>query len=46
MPHPTVYAALARMANAEAEARVATGEPCACPEHVDCICGASAEDVA
>lgn len=40
MPDPTIHAALARMAAAEAEARVATGEPCRCPEHVDCACGA------
>lgn len=39
--NPEVLAALARMANREAEAQRATGEPCRCPEHVlKCICGA------
>lgn len=40
---PDIYALLAAMAaDREAKfARVATGEPCRCPEHVlDCVCGA------
>jgi hypothetical protein len=39
--NPETLAALARMANREAEAQVTTGEPCVCPEHVvKCVCGA------
>lgn len=41
MPNPTVTAALARMAQLDDVARVATGEPCRCPEaELDCACGA------
>jgi hypothetical protein len=39
--NPQILEALARMAQREEAARVATGEPCRCPEsQLHCVCGA------